>query len=65
MYFVICTQFISSGPQKEWFLQQLKLDIDLMKRLHVQDYSLLIAYYPLQKDEKKQDFADLALRLKK
>ena len=53
------------GPQRAWFLEQLALDIAFMKRLGVQDYSLLVAYYPLQSDEKKTDFGDVALRIKK
>ena len=56
---------LSLGSQKEWFLEQLSLDIGLMKRLRVQDYSLLIAYYPLQEDERKPSFGEVAIRLQK
>ena len=56
---------ISVGPQRDWFLQQLRHDVDLLQGLGVQDYSLLVGYHPLHEDEKIHDLGDLMMRVKK
>ncbi|XP_070614842.1 phosphatidylinositol 4-phosphate 5-kinase-like protein 1 [Erythrolamprus reginae] len=43
---------ISLGEDKPWFLQQVKLDTQFLKALHVMDYSLLVGLQPLRDDER-------------
>ncbi len=52
------------GGQKPWFVKQLQLDAGFLCKLGVQDYSLLVAYHPLHRDEKGQGMADVVLRVK-
>uniref|UniRef100_A0A1A8QPS5 Phosphatidylinositol-4-phosphate 5-kinase-like 1 n=1 Tax=Nothobranchius rachovii TaxID=451742 RepID=A0A1A8QPS5_9TELE len=60
-------QFITLEHQRSWLLQQLDIDTDLLRRLNVLDYSLLLAQQPLHQDERHQSlsFASLIVRTKR
>ncbi|XP_052578832.1 phosphatidylinositol 4-phosphate 5-kinase-like protein 1 isoform X2 [Peromyscus californicus insignis] len=45
---------INLGPQRSWFLRQMELDTAFLRDLNVLDYSLLVAFQLLHKDEKGQ-----------
>ncbi|KAL5012428.1 hypothetical protein ScPMuIL_010979 [Solemya velum] len=53
------------GSQKEWFVQQLKADVDFMKDIGVQDYSLLVGSHELHPEERRKSFSDVVLRVQK
>ena len=55
------------GPQKDWFLKQIKIDIDFLKKIGVLNYSLLVGIQSLHMDEVKQnnDMASVTLRAQK
>ncbi|XP_062816242.1 phosphatidylinositol 4-phosphate 5-kinase-like protein 1 [Anolis carolinensis] len=38
--------------QRSWFLRQVELDTQFLKRLHVIDYSILVGIQPLREDER-------------
>ncbi|CAL9707694.1 unnamed protein product [Knipowitschia caucasica] len=58
---------IGLGPEKAWFVEQVKADSEFLRSLNVLDYSLLIAHQPLHQDEldRKHSFANLVLRTTK
>lgn len=56
---------VIAGSQRDWFLDQLEIDVEFLQSLGVQDYSLLVGRHPLHPDEKKQDFANFVFRVKK
>ncbi|XP_074547030.1 phosphatidylinositol 4-phosphate 5-kinase-like protein 1 [Halichoeres trimaculatus] len=60
-------QFITLDQQRTWLLRQVEIDTHFLRRLHVLDYSLLLAYQPLHQDERHQSlsFATLIMRTKK
>ncbi|CAJ1071038.1 phosphatidylinositol 4-phosphate 5-kinase-like protein 1 [Xyrichtys novacula] len=60
-------QFINLERQRSWLLRQVEIDTHFLRRLHVLDYSLLLAYQPLHQDERHQSlsFATLIMRTKK
>ncbi|XP_034564835.1 phosphatidylinositol 4-phosphate 5-kinase-like protein 1 [Notolabrus celidotus] len=60
-------QFITLDRQRPWLLRQMEIDTHFLRRLHVLDYSLLLAYQPLHQDERHQSlsFATLIMRTKK
>lgn len=41
-----------TGPQRSWFLRQIKVDIEFLRGHGVLDYSLLVGIQPLHEDEK-------------
>lgn len=57
-------QSINLGPEKSWFLEQVRSDAEFLQSLNVLDYSLLLARQPLHRDElqQKNHLADLVLR---
>ncbi|XP_072288486.1 phosphatidylinositol 4-phosphate 5-kinase-like protein 1 [Eucyclogobius newberryi] len=58
---------ISLGPERPWFLEQVRADAEFLHSLNVLDYSLLIAHQPLHQDEiqAKHGLANLVLRTTK
>ncbi|XP_041667205.1 phosphatidylinositol 4-phosphate 5-kinase-like protein 1 isoform X2 [Cheilinus undulatus] len=60
-------QFITLDRERPWLLRQVEIDTQFLQRLHVLDYSLLLAYQPLHQDERHQSlsFATLIMRTKK
>uniref|UniRef100_A0A3Q3G110 Phosphatidylinositol-4-phosphate 5-kinase-like 1 n=1 Tax=Labrus bergylta TaxID=56723 RepID=A0A3Q3G110_9LABR len=52
--------------QRPWLLRQVEIDTHFLRRLHVLDYSLLLAHQPLHQDERHQSlsFATLIMRTK-
>ncbi|KAM5259065.1 phosphatidylinositol 4-phosphate 5-kinase-like protein 1 isoform 2-T2 [Hipposideros larvatus] len=42
------------GPQRSWLLRQMELDTAFLRELNVLDYSLLVAFQCLHKDERSQ-----------
>ncbi|XP_032977983.1 phosphatidylinositol 4-phosphate 5-kinase-like protein 1 isoform X5 [Rhinolophus ferrumequinum] len=40
------------GPQRSWLLRQMELDTAFLRELNVLDYSLLVAFHCLHKDER-------------
>lgn len=56
---------IELGPQRDWFLQQMKADVDFLQGLGVQDYSLLLGRHPIGTEEKKESVKNLVLRMRK
>ena len=55
----------TTGPQRDWFLQQMKADVDFLQGLGVQDYSLLLGRHPIGTEEKKESVKNLVLRMRK
>lgn len=45
---------IDLGPQRSWFLRQIKVDIEFLRGHGVLDYSLLVGIQPLHEDEKNR-----------
>lgn len=41
-----------AGPQRSWLLRQMELDTAFLRELNVLDYSLLVAFQCLHKDER-------------
>lgn len=41
-----------AGPQRSWLLRQMELDTAFLRELNVLDYSLLVAFHCLHKDER-------------
>ncbi|KAM6976116.1 phosphatidylinositol 4-phosphate 5-kinase-like protein 1 [Tautogolabrus adspersus] len=60
-------QFITLDRQRPWLLRQMEIDTHFLRRLHVLDYSLLLAHQTLHQDERHQSlsFATLIMRTKK
>uniref|UniRef100_A0A3Q3G511 Phosphatidylinositol-4-phosphate 5-kinase-like 1 n=1 Tax=Labrus bergylta TaxID=56723 RepID=A0A3Q3G511_9LABR len=60
-------QFVTLGEGRPWLLRQVEIDTHFLRRLHVLDYSLLLAHQPLHQDERHQSlsFATLIMRTKK
>ncbi|XP_071096291.1 phosphatidylinositol 4-phosphate 5-kinase-like protein 1 [Haliotis cracherodii] len=58
-------EVIDLGPQREWFITQLKADTEFLKEMAVQDYSLLIGRQELHTDERRETLPNLVERLKK
>ncbi|XP_020495681.1 phosphatidylinositol 4-phosphate 5-kinase-like protein 1 [Labrus bergylta] len=60
-------QFVTLDRQRPWLLRQVEIDTHFLRRLHVLDYSLLLAHQPLHQDERHQSlsFATLIMRTKK
>ncbi|XP_053381054.1 phosphatidylinositol 4-phosphate 5-kinase-like protein 1 isoform X2 [Mercenaria mercenaria] len=56
---------LSLGNQRDWFLTQLRADVDFLLTINVQDYSLLLGRHPLHVSEKKESVGNLVLRMKK
>ncbi|XP_066467002.1 phosphatidylinositol 4-phosphate 5-kinase-like protein 1 [Tiliqua scincoides] len=40
------------GQQRDWLIQQMQLDTQFLKELHVIDYSLLVGLQPLHEDDR-------------
>ncbi|KAL4219158.1 hypothetical protein ACF0H5_021740 [Mactra antiquata] len=53
------------GNEKDWFLTQLRADVDFLLSIGVQDYSLLVGRHPLHAIEKRESVSNLVLRMKK
>ncbi|XP_060569931.1 phosphatidylinositol 4-phosphate 5-kinase-like protein 1 [Ruditapes philippinarum] len=53
------------GNQRDWFLTQLRADVDFLLSIGVLDYSLLLGRHPLHATEKKESVGNLVLRMKK
>ncbi|XP_053709799.1 phosphatidylinositol 4-phosphate 5-kinase-like protein 1 isoform X2 [Synchiropus splendidus] len=60
-------QYIKLDRQRSWLLQQVEIDTNLLKRLNVLDYSLLLAHQPLHSDERNSSlsFANVIMRAKR
>ncbi|XP_052219689.1 phosphatidylinositol 4-phosphate 5-kinase-like protein 1 isoform X1 [Dreissena polymorpha] len=56
---------IELGAQKKWFLTQLRADVDFLKGIEVQDYSLLLGRHPLHTGEKRLSVGNLVMRVQK
>ncbi|KAK3599254.1 hypothetical protein CHS0354_012865 [Potamilus streckersoni] len=54
---------IDLGPQKEWFLQQVKADVDFLYELGVGDYSMLVGRHPLHGSECRETLGNLVTRI--
>ncbi|KAJ0019067.1 hypothetical protein NQD34_006636 [Periophthalmus magnuspinnatus] len=44
-------EHITLGPEKSWFVEQVRADVEFLRGLNVLDYSLLLAHQPLHQDE--------------
>ena len=55
----------TTGAQRDWFLQQMKADVDFLRGLGVQDYSFLLGKHPIKAEEKKESVKNLVLRMRK
>lgn len=53
------------GAQRDWFLQQMKADVDFLRGLGVQDYSFLLGRHPIKAEEKKESVKNLVFRMRK
>ncbi|XP_068609301.1 phosphatidylinositol 4-phosphate 5-kinase-like protein 1 [Brachionichthys hirsutus] len=60
-------RYITLGQERPWLLRQVEVDTHFLERLHVLDYSLLLAQQPLHHDELHPglSFATLILRTKR
>ncbi|KAM9858033.1 phosphatidylinositol 4-phosphate 5-kinase-like protein 1 isoform 1-T2 [Aulostomus maculatus] len=60
-------QSITLGPEKSWFVNQVKVDTAFLQELNVLDYSLLLAHQPLHQDEidGKHSLANVVVRTTK
>lgn len=56
---------LSSGRERDWFLTQLRADVDFLLKNGVQDYSLLLGRHPITVSEKRESVGNLVLRMKK
>ncbi|XP_033828109.1 phosphatidylinositol 4-phosphate 5-kinase-like protein 1 [Periophthalmus magnuspinnatus] len=60
-------EHITLGPEKSWFVEQVRADVEFLRGLNVLDYSLLLAHQPLHQDELqgRHSLANLVLRTTK
>ncbi|XP_052789824.1 phosphatidylinositol 4-phosphate 5-kinase-like protein 1 [Mya arenaria] len=56
---------IELGPQKDWFLTQLRADVDFLREIEVLDFSLLLGRHRLESSEKHESMSNLVIRVKK
>ncbi|XP_061184598.1 phosphatidylinositol 4-phosphate 5-kinase-like protein 1 [Saccostrea echinata] len=56
---------INLGSQREWFLRQLRHDVNFLRELGVQDYSLLLGRHELHIDDQQTSFGNLVYRMRK
>jgi hypothetical protein len=54
-----------TGTQRDWFLRQLHSDVNFLRGLGVQDYSLLIGRHELHVDDQQTTFGNLVTRMRK
>uniref|UniRef100_A0A3B4BEP9 PIPK domain-containing protein n=1 Tax=Periophthalmus magnuspinnatus TaxID=409849 RepID=A0A3B4BEP9_9GOBI len=53
-------EHITLGPEKSWFVEQVRADVEFLRGLNVLDYSLLLAHQPLHQDDSDPDALPLA-----
>ncbi|XP_056012350.1 phosphatidylinositol 4-phosphate 5-kinase-like protein 1 isoform X2 [Ostrea edulis] len=58
-------QSIDLGTQRDWFVRQLHNDVNFLRGLGVQDYSLLFGRHDLHVDDQQTTFGNLVTRLRK
>ena len=56
---------VFSGAQRDWFIQQINADVNFLRNLGVQDYSLLLGKHPIYAGDKKESVKNLVVRMKK
>ena len=61
---VLVCLFFTTGAQRDWFLTQLRADVDFLLGLGVLDYSLLLGRHPLKTSDRKESVPNLVLRMK-
>ncbi|XP_056012352.1 phosphatidylinositol 4-phosphate 5-kinase-like protein 1 isoform X5 [Ostrea edulis] len=57
-------QSIDLGTQRDWFVRQLHNDVNFLRGLGVQDYSLLFGRHDLHVDDQQTTFGNLVTRLR-
>ncbi|WAR31946.1 PI5L1-like protein [Mya arenaria] len=57
-------RFDIKGPQKDWFLTQLRADVDFLREIEVLDFSLLLGRHRLESSEKHESMSNLVIRVK-